>query len=165
MLQSATSTGLAKASNHPLRHLLRTAALSLCLLVAAIASCSLAHAQVAGVYQVTNIISDGSVPALTTDPGFIDPWGVSGTNTLWIDTNVTGFSYLTSIAGVLGSFKAIIPPASGTGTGQPTGTVQNTTTGFILSNGTKASFLFATLDGTISGWNGGTSGPGTRWRM
>jgi uncharacterized protein (TIGR03118 family) len=160
MLQSATSTGLAKANNHPLRHLLRTAALSLCLLVAAIASCSLAHAQVAGVYQVTNIISDGSVPALTTDPGFIDPWGVSGTNTLWIDTNVTGFSYLTSIAGVLGSFKAIIPPASGTGTGQPTGTVQNTTTGFILSNGTKASFLFATLDGTISGWNGGTSAGG-----
>jgi uncharacterized protein (TIGR03118 family) len=130
------------------------------LLVAAIASCGLAEAQVAGVYQVTNIISDGSVPAMTMDPSFIDPWGVSGTNTLWIDTNVTGFSYLTSIAGVLGSFKAIVPPASGTGTGQPTGTVQNTTTGFILSDGTKASFLFATLDGTISGWNGGTSAGG-----
>ena len=133
---------------------------SVLLLVAAIASCGVAPAQVAGVYQVTNILSDGSVPAMTTDPGFIDPWGVSGTNTLWIDTNVTGFSYLSSIAGVLGSFKAIVPPASGTGTGSPTGTVQNTTTGFILSNGSKASFLFATLDGTISGWNGGTSAGG-----
>jgi uncharacterized protein (TIGR03118 family) len=130
------------------------------LLLAAIASCGLARAQAGGVYQVTNIISDGSVPAITTDPGFIDPWGVSGTNTLWIDTNVTGFSYLSSIAGVLGSFKAIVPPASGSGMGQPTGTVQNTTTGFILSDGTKASFLFATLDGTISGWNGGTSAGG-----
>jgi len=130
------------------------------LLAAAIASSGLANAQSGGVFQVTNIISDGYVPATTTDPNFIDPWGVSGTNTLWIDTNVTGFSYLSSITGVLGSFKAIVPPASGTGTGQPTGTVQNTTSGFILSDGTKASFLFATLDGTISGWNSGTSASG-----
>ena len=161
MLHSATPTGLDRATNHPLKHSFRTAALWLaCVMIGAIASCSVAQAQSAGVYQATNIISDGSVPAITMDPGFIDPWGVSGTNTLWIDTNVTGFSYLTSIAGVLGSFKATIPPASGTGTGQPTGTVQNTTAGFILSNGTKASFLFATLDGTISGWNGGTSAGG-----
>jgi uncharacterized protein (TIGR03118 family) len=168
MLQSATRTNLAKDSHHPLTpgycaspRKLRTAAHWFGgLLLLAIASCGLARAQAGGVYQVTNIISDGSVPATTTDPGFIDPWGVSGTNTLWIDTNVTGFSYLSSIAGVLGSFKAIIPPASGSGTGQPTGTVQNTTTGFILSNGSKASFLFATLDGTISGWNGATSAGG-----
>jgi uncharacterized protein (TIGR03118 family) len=33
-------------------------------------------------------------------------------------------------------------------------------TGFVLPNGAKASFLFSTLDGTISGWNGklGTAG-------
>ena len=91
------------------------------------------------------------------DAGFVDPWGVSGSTTLWINTGATGFSYLSSIAGVLGTFKAIVPPASGTGVGHPTGTVQNTTTGFVLSNGTKASFLFATYDGTISGWNNLTS--------
>jgi uncharacterized protein (TIGR03118 family) len=95
------------------------------------------------------------------DPNFIDPWGVSGGNTLWIDTNVTGYSYLSSVAGVLGSFKSTIPPAvAGSGPGQPTGTVQNTTTGFVLSNGTKASFLFATGDGTISGWNSAQGAPG-----
>ena len=155
----ATRGSLANPLKNPLK--LQPAPLGIVLLlVAAIASCGVTQAQVAGAYQVTNILSDGSVPAMTTDPGFIDPWGVSGTNTLWIDTNVTGFSYLSSIAGVLGSFKAIVPPASGTGTGSPTGTVQNTTTGFILSNGSKASFLFATLDGTISGWNGGTSAGG-----
>ena len=155
----ATRGSLANPLKNPLK--LQPAPLGIVLLlVAAIASCGVAPAQVAGVYQVTNILSDGSVPATTKDPGFIDPWGVSGTNTLWIDTNVTGFSYLSSIAGALGSFKAIVPPASGTGTGSPTGTVQNTTTGFILSNGSKASFLFATLDGTISGWNGGTSAGG-----
>jgi uncharacterized protein (TIGR03118 family) len=112
----------------------------------------IASAQAAGVYQVTNIISDGSVPATITDPKFIDPWGVSGTATLWINTNVTGLSYVTPFAGPI-KFEAVIPAASGSGPGQPTGTVQNTTTGFVLSNGTKASFLFATSDGTISGWN------------
>jgi uncharacterized protein (TIGR03118 family) len=130
------------------------------LLVAAMASCGLAMAQAGGVYQVTNIISDGYVPATTVDANFIDPWGVSGGNTLWINTNVTGFSYVSSVAGVFSTFKAIVPPASGTGTGSPTGTVQNTTSGFVLSNGAKASFLFATLDGTISGWNSGQSAGG-----
>ncbi len=128
------------------------------LLLAAVALCRPATAQTAGIYTESSIVSDGAVPATTMDPNFIDPWGVSGTNTLWINTNVTGYSYLSSIAGVLGSFKATIPPAvTGSGHGQPTGTVQNTTTGFILSNGAKASFLFATSDGTISGWNGATA--------
>jgi len=158
MQQSATHPRLATASDHsPTRdYFLRCKTILLGvagLLVASLASGGLASAQTAGVYQVNNIISDGYVPATTMDPNFIDPWGVSGTNTLWINTNVTGYSYLSSIAGVLGSFKVTVPAASGTGPGQPTGTVQNTTTGFVLSNGTKASFLFATGDGTISGWN------------
>lgn len=130
------------------------------LLVAATASCGLASAQTAGIYTVTPIISDIPIPGAnpTVDPGFVDPWGVSGGNSLWIDTAVTGFSYVTSVAGAIStSIKAVVPPASGTGTGQPTGTVQNTTTGFVLSNGAKATFLFATLDGTISGWNSATT--------
>jgi hypothetical protein len=48
-----------------------------------------------------------------------------------------------------------IPAASGTGTGTPTGTVFNSSSNlFMLTNGSAASFLFASLDGTISGWNG-----------
>jgi len=140
---------------------LRTAVVRIAIVLAASAAlCGSARAQTAGSFVVTNIISDGYVPATTMDPNFIDPWGVSGTSTLWINTNVTGYSYLTSIVGVLGSFKATVPPASGTGAGSPTGTVQNTTTGFLLSNGAKASFLFSTLDGTISGWNSGQSAGG-----
>lgn len=167
MQQSATHSVLAQASDRLVIGASRvfsrpfqTTLLMAGLLLGWTSFCRMAPAQTAGVFQATNILSDGFVPATTTDPNFIDPWGVSGTNTLWIDTNVTGFSYLSSIAGVLGSFKAIVPPASGAGTGSPTGTVQNTTTGFILSNGAKASFLFATLDGTISGWNSGTSAGG-----
>jgi len=153
MQMPSTRRNLAKAS-----HYLR---IMLCLAVAA--TCGTAMAQTSsttgGVYQVTNILSDGYVSAANTDPNFIDPWGVAGTKTLWINTNVTGFSYVVPIVAPAPptspiSFKSTIPPAvAGTGPGQPTGIVQNTTTGFILSNGTKASFLFATSDGTISGWN------------
>jgi uncharacterized protein (TIGR03118 family) len=116
-------------------------------------------AQTAGSYSLTNIISDGYVPATVTDPGFIDPWGISGPTDFWIDTAVTGYSYVNYASGNI-LFKTSIPTASGTGTGQPTGTVFNSTSGFLLSNASKASFIFASLDGTISGWNGklGTTG-------
>jgi len=127
-----------------------------------------------GVYTPTNLLSDGYVPAAYLDKGFVDPWGVSGGGTLWINTNVTGFSYvvpltaittaspapLTPTASAQVSFKSTIPLGGGaTGSGQPTGTVQNTdptATDFVLPNQStpkKASFLFATGDGTISGWN------------
>ncbi|SFS12012.1 TIGR03118 family protein [Granulicella pectinivorans] len=111
-------------------------------------------AQTAGSYSLTNIISDGYVPATTTDAGFVDPWGISLGNDFWIDTAVTGYSYVNFANGAI-QFKATIPAAKGTGVGQPTGTVFNTTTGFVLSNHSKASFLFASLDGSIWGWNGG----------
>ena|ERR1700722_5891392 len=39
---------------------------------------------------------------------------------------------------------------------RPTGQVSNTTTQFLLANGTKASFIFMTEDGALSAWNGGT---------
>jgi uncharacterized protein (TIGR03118 family) len=110
-------------------------------------------AQTAGSYSVTNIISDGYVPATVTDPNFIDPWGISGPSDFWIDTAVTGYSYVNYANGAI-QFKATIPAAKGTATGQPTGTVFNSTSGFLLSNGSKASFLFASLDGSIWGWNG-----------
>jgi uncharacterized protein (TIGR03118 family) len=116
-------------------------------------------AQTAGSYSLSNIISDGYVPATVTDTNFIDPWGISGTTDFWIDTAVTGYSYVNYANGNI-LFKTTIPAAKGTGTGQPTGTVFNSTTGFVLSNGSKASFLFASLDGSIWGWNGklGTTG-------
>ena len=47
----------------------------------------------------------------------------------------------------------IIPSANGLGIGSPTGIVFNNTSGFSIDGQTTA-FLYATLDGTISGWNG-----------
>jgi uncharacterized protein (TIGR03118 family) len=131
-----------------------------CLFGVLLAGASLACAQQATVYKQTNIISDGAVPALVTDPNFVDPWGVSIGQAFWINTNVTGFDYVTDASGNI-QFKATIPPVSGTGTGSPTGTVfvSGAPAGsFMLSNGRPAVFLFCSLDGTISGWN--LSSPG-----
>jgi uncharacterized protein (TIGR03118 family) len=50
-----------------------------------------------------------------------------------------------------------VPPASGTGKGKPTGQVANPNGSIFMiqKSGKKgsAAFIFATLDGTISGWN------------
>ena len=130
-----------------------TKLLALCL--GAVVLCGMVSAQTAGTYQVTNIVSDGSVPATTTDPGFINPWAISASPTWWISAAGSGLAYVIPVAGTI-SFKVVVPAASGltTATGQPTGDVTTAgTTGMILPNGTKASFLFSTLDGTISGWN------------
>ena len=142
---------------------------ALSLLVAALALP--AAAQTAGTYAVTNLVSDGSVPATTMDANFINPWGIAN-STFWINTQGTGFSYVISPANAATppatgavSFKVSIPAATGgtTATGSPTGviTAASAPTGYVLPNGTKASFLFASLDGIITGWNSklGTTGP------
>jgi hypothetical protein len=50
------------------------------------------------------------------------------------------------------SLQVTIPPASGTGKGTPTGIVYNGSAEFKIDNWTSL-FLFATIDGTISGWS------------
>ena len=53
------------------------------------------------------------------------------------------------------SLVVTIPPSkSGAAQGTPTGTVWNGTQGFATTAGDPATFIFDTLDGTISGWNG-----------
>ena len=125
----------------------------LALLLAASSLTVAALAQTAGSYQATNILSDGSVTAAVTDPQFINPWGVSVGPAFWINTQATGLDYVATATGTI-PFKVTIPTAAGTGTGTPTGTIFNSsTTNFKLPNGSAATFLFSTLDGTVSGWN------------
>jgi uncharacterized protein (TIGR03118 family) len=116
-------------------------------------------AQTSGAYKVTNLISDGSVPAAVTDPTFINPWAISDSGTWWMSAEGSGYNFVVSSTAIpLGTvnFKVIIPPASAltTATGVPAGSATTAgTAGMLLPNGTKASFLFSTLDGTIAGWN------------
>jgi uncharacterized protein (TIGR03118 family) len=130
-----------------------------------------AAAQTAGTYTASNLVSDGSVPATITDPNFINPWGVTNA-TFWINTQGTGLDYVisptnfppfTPPATPAIAFKISIPAATGgtTATGSPTGAAATgAATGFLLPNNIKATFLFASLDGIITGWNNalGTNG-------
>jgi uncharacterized protein (TIGR03118 family) len=156
-IHSEMSTFLTKPMQSKSGYLKR---FGMCLLGAAMALP--AAAQTAGTYSVTNLLSDGSVAATTTDANFINPWGMSNSGTFWISTQGTGLNYVVSPAGVL-NFKVTIPAAAGgtTAVGTPTGSVTTgAAPGLLLPNGTKASFLFSSLDGIITGWNSklGTAG-------
>jgi uncharacterized protein (TIGR03118 family) len=115
-------------------------------------------------YIQHNLIADTAGVADATDPNLVNPWGIaeSSGSPFWISDNGTGLAtvYSTSATATISiaSLKVTIPPgaASGTGPGPVTGQLSNSTTVFLIG-ATKASFLFCTADGTISGWNGGAA--------
>jgi uncharacterized protein (TIGR03118 family) len=110
-------------------------------------------------FAVTNLVSDGSVPARTIDPNLINPWGITSgpTSPFWVSDNNSGFSTLYNGAGAKIPLTVAIPPPAGqSGAGTPTGTVFNGGGGFNVSAGGKTGssvFMFATEDGTIAGWS------------
>jgi uncharacterized protein (TIGR03118 family) len=118
----------------------------------------------ASAFLETNLVSDIPGMAASTDPQLINPWGLtaSAQSPFWVSDNQTGLSTLYNGAGTKTSLVVNIPSAPGTAFmhATPTGTVFNTdpnTADFNVTamGQTSASrFLFATLDGTISGWNG-----------
>lgn len=112
----------------------------------------------------TNLVSDGFVPADHTDPNLINPWGVSfsATGPFWVSNAGTGTTTIYNGTGTpvaaAGQFAiAIATPEDATRDAVPTGQVFNGGTGgFVISeDGRSASsnFLFATIEGTISGWS------------
>ena len=115
-----------------------------------------AHGQTSNGYTQTNLISDGSVQARQTDPNLINPWGVAiGQQTpFWINAAGAGLSEVYD-SGPNKQFVVTIPAAAGgTKTGSPAGIAFNaSTTDFLLKQGGTATFLFGSLDGTISAWN------------
>jgi uncharacterized protein (TIGR03118 family) len=133
--------------------------------LAGLASVVLAPAPVQADYVQTNLVSDGSVPAVATDTNLVNPWGVSfsATSPFWVSDQGTNKStvYTVTPSGsvtISGTMPTI--PQSGFPQG-PTGQVNNgNTSAFILSNGMSASFIFASLDGRISGWNGAIGATG-----
>ncbi|MEO8812202.1 MAG: TIGR03118 family protein [Caulobacteraceae bacterium] len=125
-------------------------------LLAALATAGAAHAER---FRVTNLVSDGFVPAATIDPNLINPWGISyaPTGPFWVSDNNSGVSTLYDGAGGKVPLTVNIPPPNGAGgAGTPTGQVFNGVAGdFRVSAGGASgatSFIFATEDGTISAW-------------
>jgi uncharacterized protein (TIGR03118 family) len=113
----------------------------------------------AGGYVVHPLVSDQPALAPTLDPNLVNPWGIaaSSSSPWWVANEATETSTLYNGAGVR------FPPASPlvvSVPGGPTGTVFNAGSQFQLPSGTstaKPNFLFATLSGTIQGWNGGAA--------
>ena len=112
--------------------------------------------QAQNAYVVRNLTSDIPDLADYTDPNLKGAWGISESSKspFWISDAATGLSTLYQSNGSVISLVVTIPPAASGVTGTPTGTVYNIdSTGFNVAANEPASFLFATLDGTISGWN------------
>jgi uncharacterized protein (TIGR03118 family) len=118
-------------------------------------------------YVQTNLVSDVPGLAAHTDPNLRNPWSTSvGPGTpIWASDNGAGVTTLYDGAGNARPLVVTIPAAPSSGaaaTGTPTGQAFNTfdssSSDFVISNDTtgqsgSAAFLFATEDGTISGWN------------
>jgi len=136
------------------------------LLLAALPGAAFATANTGGFYQQTNLVSDIAGVALFTDANLKNPWGLShsAASPWWISDNGTGLTTLYNGHGrkfpVTSPLVVTIAPPGGSPAGTtaaPTGNVfNNSGGGFVVSeNGNSGSsvFMFATEDGTISGWN------------
>src|SRR5712691_1030227 len=114
-----------------------------------------------GSFHKTNLVSDIPGLAPVTDSNLVNPWGLSsrGTSPIWVSDNGKSVSTLYTGAGDKVNVTVHIPAPDGTLTGTPTGTVSNITSDFVVPAGTGTApsrFLFATEDGTVLGWAGGT---------
>jgi uncharacterized protein (TIGR03118 family) len=101
-----------------------------------------------------------SATAPNVDPHLVNGWGLSRATTSpwWVSDNGAGVATLYNAAGVpqpTTPLVVTIPALTNGQQGTPTGTVFNYSTGFNIAPGSKAIFMFVTLDGTISGWNPG----------
>jgi uncharacterized protein (TIGR03118 family) len=120
-------------------------------------------------YKQTNLVSN--LASISTpnppDPNLKNPWGLTrspGGSPFWVANNNSGTSTLYNGNGNALSLVVTVPPpgfAPGTQSA-PTGVVFNgSKTDFLLDKGSPAGlpavFIFATEDGTISGWNPGAN--------
>jgi len=127
----------------------RKIAFTLCLGLAVMLVSSAALAQ----YQLKNLDSNQAKTAKYMDPLQVNGWGLAygPGGPFWVSDQGSGWSTLYTGKGVKEGLVVSIPSATGANPGQPTGIVFNGSSDFQVQ-GWPAIFLFATLDGTISGW-------------
>ena len=130
------------------------------------------------VYVQTNLVTNNQslVPALQTDMNLQGAWGLSFSTTspFWISNQASGTATLYSVNDtqppssasivplVVGITNQGTPPApANPNANGPTGQVNTSAPGIttgstdFLVGTSKAAFIFANMDGSISGWNGG----------
>ena len=124
-------------------------------LTIALALVSSASAQ----YKATQLVSNLANVAPHQDSKLLNAWGIarSATSPFWVSDQGSAFSTLYDGSGNPQGLQVAIPTV-GTGFTGPSGIVFNGSPDFrITKNGLTAPalFIFATVDGTISGWNFG----------
>jgi len=100
-------------------------------------------------YKVTILVSNEAGEAPHQDPDLQNAWGIAAgpSSPWWVANNATGTSSIFDADGnPAGPVKITVP-------GAPDGTVFNGSGSFQIASGAPALFLFASEDGTFSGWN------------
>src|SRR6476659_6839693 len=123
-----------------------------------VAAAPLAAAPPEGTYTVTPLVSDVPGAAAATDPNLVNGWGLarSATSPWWVADNGTDRSTLYTGAGAINSLVVGVD-------GGPTGAVFAGVPGNFLVASTAspallpANFLFASEDGKIRAWRGGSA--------
>lgn len=107
-------------------------------------------------YKQSNLISDQSGQAALPDPHLVNAWGMAfqPNGAIWVNDNHTGVSTLYDGLGVIQTLVVTIPPPIGSeDQASPTGIVANAFKSNATGNNFDGDiFIFATEDGTISGW-------------
>ena len=128
------------------RTLTLAALLGLVLMIAS----STAFAQYAATLLDSNVTGHGK----HIDPLLVNGWGLAYLPgaPFWVADAGSGWSTLYDGSGNPQSLQVIVPAANGIYGGSPTGIVANSSQEFPV-RGKASLFIFATLDGTISGWS------------
>ena len=117
------------------------------LTVLALSSAALAQ------YKLTNLVSNQIGQARRADPFIVNAWGLvyAPGSPFWVSDAGSGWSTLYDGTGKKQSLIVEVASAGDAGPGTPTGIVFNGSQEFQVK-GWASIFIFATLDGTISGW-------------
>ncbi len=118
--------------------------------------------------QQTNLVSDIAGVAQVTDSNLVNPWGIafSSTSPVWVSDQGTGKATIYAVSqsdkATKESLTVTVPTVGSSSPIGPTGQVFNSTTDFSIPGPSgsvvPASFIFDTFQGTIEGWNPGSSG-------
>lgn len=130
------------------------ARLAIALCVSSAGFCTTALAQA---YQETDLVSDLPGRAALQDPNLVNAWGISFApgGPFWISNNGTGTTTLYGADGAISSLVVNIPVPTGAAPGSvstPTGQVFSGASGVVTPSGSKAAFVFAAEDGTLTAW-------------
>jgi uncharacterized protein (TIGR03118 family) len=142
-----------------LRQLLRGTLAAVVLSVALAAAAPLAAAPPGNAYAVTPLVSDVPGAAPHQDPNLVNGWGLarSGTSPWWVSDNGTDKSSLYTGAGAV---QALAPTVEGGPTGVVfAGIADNFLVGSTAAPNVllPAAFIFASEDGKIRAWRGGST--------